>query len=34
VFDSAFDHSQHLVCFVAGIMTVISYFKVAANDQA
>ena len=33
VFDSAFDHSQHLVCFIASIMTVSSYFKVTANDQ-
>jgi len=31
MFDSTFDQSQYLVCFIAGIMTVISHFKVTAN---
>jgi len=31
---SVFYHSQHLVCFIAGIMSGISYFKVTANDHS
>ena len=34
LFDSTFDQSQYLVCFIAGIVTVISHFKVTANDHS